>query len=874
MVDSARENPFSTTFSEGIFEQRYSQDMVVETKKETWWETANRVAHSVLGPFDKRIADDVAELIYQRKFIPGGRYLYCAGRPNHQINNCFLFRAEDSREGWGDILRKVAISIMTGGGCGTVGSDIRPRNTAIHGMGGVCSGAVSLAHCINNIVGEMRQGGTRRAALWYGLHWDHGDIDEFIKSKQWSDAIKRAKEEDFSIMAPLEYTNISVILDTLFFEAYNDPNHSLHKEAKRVFRKSVRTACEFADPGWSFDAYENEGENLRNAPVCADTWVLTSDGYQQVGDLLTESVTLWTGKQWAPSCLFTKTKENVDIVKIKMTGNREIRCDKEHPFLVESGGRVQAQYLKVGQELKVSLPNSGIYMPISNKAYTLGYLYGDGSFRNGRAEVTLCTEESKSCRNMLDSNVGYECSVTEKDKRGYTRIYYRKSDSLLNRFKDKFPEDVPKWNQDYFKVSFLAGLFDADGNWEPTQKKIRLCSKHVEFLNGTRRLLESIGILSHVSKNGISTYGQSQCYQLVVAVEYNDKFRETIPCQRVKIGPTGEKKSYVKVVGIEEDGQESVYCCDVKVSEHCFQAEGVLISNCTEVTSDTDSDICNLGSVVMPNIENVQEFRRVVELATKFLIAGTEYTDLPLPSMDQVRKDYRRIGVGLMGIHEWMMQRKLSFYELAFEHSRDQEFREWLKEYEDITELVAQSYSKRHGLNEPIKKRAIAPTGTISLVAETTSGIEAMNCVAYKRTYYENDKQMYEYVIDKAGKMAMEKYGYTPEDMEDAYTLSEDLETRISFQARVQDFVDMGISSTATLPKWGTEKNNESTIDKLADLIVKYGKRLRGFTVYPDGCKYGQPIIKVPYEEAWNNVGKKFEFNTPKHCSLEGGCDA
>lgn len=868
-------NPFSSEFSEGIFNDRYAQDIIVATKKESWWETSKRVAYSVLENFDKRLCEKVANAIYHRKFIPGGRYLYCAGRPKHQVNNCFLFKAEDTREGWGDLLKKIAVSIMTGGGCGVVYSPVRGRNTSIQGMGGVCSGAVSLMHCVNNIVGEMRQGGTRRAALWGGLHWDHPDAEEFITSKQWSDAIKEAKEKDFSIMAPLEYTNISLIQDTAFFEAIKDENHEQHKQAKDIFSRSVRIACQYADPGWSFDAYENEGENLRNAPVCADTWVLTDEGYQQVGSLLNEAVTLWTGRQWATSCLFVKTKEDAPILKVSLTGGRTIRCDKTHPFItgmLENGtiiARTEAQELRVGDEIAVSLPKLGMDLPLIERAYTLGYLYGDGSFRDGRAEVTLCSAESKLCKTSLTSSTGFNCKVTERDRRGYTRIYYRKEPIFFDRFKDKFPEDVTQWEQDYFRASFIAGLFDADGNWEPTRKKIRLCSKHRGFLDGTRRLLESLGILSHVSKNGVSTYGQSQCYQLVVASEYNDIFMRTIPCQRLMITETGKKGSYVKVVAIEEDGYEDVYCCDVKVPEHCFQAEGVLISNCTEVTSFIDSDMCNLGSVVLSSMKDLNEFEETLELATKFLIAGTEYTDLPMLDMDKIRKEYRRIGVGLMGVHEWMMQRRLKFRDIV-EYAP--EFNNWMERYYSVTNQTASKYSRRHGINEPIKKRAIAPTGTISIVAETTSGIEAINCVAYKRLHYVGNELHYEYVIDKAGKAAMDKYGIGPDEMEDAYTLSEEIETRIAYQAKIQDYVDMGISSTATLPKWGTDGNNENKAKELSDLLIKYGSRLRGFTVYPDGSKYGQPIQKVSFSEAWSHQGKKFKFQEPQHCKLEGGC--
>ena len=80
--------------------------------------------------------------------------------------------------------------------------------------------------------------------------------------------------------------------------------------------------------------------------------------------------------------------------------------------------------------------------------------------------------------------------------------------------------------------------------------------------------------------------------------------------------------------------------------------------------------------------------------------------------------------------------------------------------------------------------------------------------------------------------------------------LSKDVERRIKFQADMQDYVDMGISSTINLPAWDTEYNNENTVKDISLLIRKYAKRLRGLTFYADGSRGGQPLEQVPYEEA------------------------
>jgi ribonucleoside-diphosphate reductase alpha chain len=100
-----------------------------------------------------------------------------------------------------------------------------------------------------------------------------------------------------------------------------------------------------------------------------------------------------------------------------------------------------------------------------------------------------------------------------------------------------------------------------------------------------------------------------------------------------------------------------------------------------------------------------------------------------------------------------------------------------------------------------------------------------------------------------------------------AYDLAKDPERRIKFQADVQDYVDMAISSTINLPEWGTEHNNEDTVKPFAELLAKYAGRLRGFTCYPDGSRGGQPLTSVPYEEAIKHKGVVFEEND----SCKGG---
>ena len=285
---------------------------------------------------------------------------------------------------------------------------------------------------------------------------------------------------------------------------------------------------------------------------------------------------------------------------------------------------------------------------------------------------------------------------------------------------------------------------------------------------------------------------------------------------------------------------------------------------CTEVTSSDDSDVCNLGSLNFSRIDDIQELRDVTELATKFLLCGTVRADLPYQKVADVRQKNRRLGLGLMGLHEWMLGRGLHYGMSA-------ELRDWLDIYKGMSDKTSKEFADVLGVSRPIANRAIAPTGTIGILAGTTTGIEPIFAVAYKRRYLKNGTEWhYQYVVDSTAQTLVEKYGCDPDSIETALELAHDPERRIKFQANLQDYVDMGISSTINLPSWGSELNNPDKVDDFASLLARYAPRLRGFTVYPDGSRGGQPLEAVSYTEALQNLGEEFVETAHDICDITG----
>jgi ribonucleoside-diphosphate reductase alpha chain len=545
-----RDYSIFSDFARTTFTNKYAHNLKTTEGKEDWPRISRRVAKSVLSSVEAPpdMVDRTAQLIRERKWMPGGRYLYASGRPFHQVNNCMLFKADDSREGWSELMYKATMSLMSGAGIGGVYSWVREEGRRIRKTGGFATGPLALMKMKNESGRYIMQGGSRRSAIWAGLHWWHPDIHKFIHAKDWPAEVRALKEADFSFPGTLDMTNISVILDDDFFKAIENMKHPQHAQAHAVYWDAVEQMLKTGEPGFSIDIGENAGECLRNA--------------------------------------------------------------------------------------------------------------------------------------------------------------------------------------------------------------------------------------------------------------------------------------------------------------------------CTEVTSYDDSDICNLGSINLARIESLEEMREVVELSTAFLLAGTVYSLVPFPAVDRVREKNRRLGLGLMGLHEWLLVN-------GKQYGPDPDLDKYLEVYRDVSDEAAVKWAKEWDLSVPVKKRAIAPTGTIGIVAETTTGIEPMYCAAFKRRYLDGQKWRYQYVVESVAKRMVEDHGHDPNTLEDAMTLAGDVERRLQFQAHVQKYVDHGISSTINLPAWGNELNNKGTVQDMGRLFLKYLPELRGLTCYPDGARGGQPLTPVKYTTAMKHLGEVFEESVDV-CDMTG----
>jgi ribonucleoside-diphosphate reductase alpha chain len=348
-------------FARTITENKGYAHLKASGRREEWPEVAERVAFNVVAPFIPDLAPRVRKLIEERKLMPGGRYLYASGRAYPQVNSCFLFRAADSRDGpcgWADTVGKCVNALMTGGGIGVVYSDLRQEGASIRGLGGCSTGPLALMRMVNECARYVRQGGSRRSAVWAGLRWNHPDIFKFIMLKDWDEITVEGRRRDFNFPAPMDTTNVSIILDDLFFEAYNDRSHPLYNLACDVYWEAVRHMLRTGEPGFSVNVGENAGEELRNACLAGDTLVAVADGRGAVPikDLVGTSTPVYAANK--DGGVVTATMRNVrvtrrmaELLKITLSDGGELRVTPDHLVMLSSGKFAQAWTLTLGNNL-------------------------------------------------------------------------------------------------------------------------------------------------------------------------------------------------------------------------------------------------------------------------------------------------------------------------------------------------------------------------------------------------------------------------------------------------------------------------------------------------------------------------------------------
>ncbi len=348
-----------------------------------------------------------------------------------------------------------------------------------------------------------------------------------------------------------------------------------------------------------------------------------------------------------------------------------------------------------------------------------------------------------------------------------------------------------------------------------------------------------------------------------------------------------EQFGSAKILSIEAAGVATTY--DLYEPEtDTWITEGYVSRGCGEQPL-LPNEACNLGSLNVSKFArrgedgewsiDWDEMERVVRLAVRFLDDVIEMNPYPLPEIDATVKSNRRIGLGLMGWADLLFTMGIPYDSqeaidladrlMAFvkEKSHDQSAK--LAEERGPFPNWSQSIYKNDRQHRNSTVTTIAPTGTISMIAGCSSGIEPIFALAFEHRVKQPDgERVLTFVNETFERIAKEQGFYSdalmraiakrgalhdipgvPEDARRIFRTSHEIgyEWHVRHQAAFQRYTDNGVSKTINLPHGASEE------DVARAYLLAWELGCLGITVFRDGCK-GEQVL---------NVGIKKEVPVP-----------
>lgn len=325
---------------------------------------------------------------------------------------------------------------------------------------------------------------------------------------------------------------------------------------------------------------------------------------------------------------------------------------------------------------------------------------------------------------------------------------------------------------------------------------------------------------------------------------------------------------------------------------------------------------CNLGSInlgVMVDEENhidYERLRRVVKSGVHFLDNVIDRNKYPIPQIEEMSKANRKIGLGIMGLHDMLIKLGIPY---DSEEGREAAS-EVMKFIQDESKLASIELGKARGAfpnfkgsiydtrdDAPPMRNAttttIAPTGTLSMLADASSGCEPLFSIIYEKTCLDETKfdmtplsfrkillEMYKDDPKKADKVQdirqriiaddgrIGGIDEIPDDVKRVYRSAMEIDPldHVKMQGALQRFVDNAVSKTINLPR-------ESTIEDIRTIFeASYANGCKGTTIYRYGSKDSQILTagqKAPEERTFKDllylVAERFADEPPMNPSIK-----
>jgi len=610
-------------------------------------------------------------------------------------------------------------------------------------------------------------------------------------------------------------------------------------------------------------------------------------------------------------------------------GEGQFGQKKKLPFKVQNERRG-----KNGQRYQFNFPQEWS----KQLGWVLGWLIGDGWLRrdekDSRVGFTFSEENKlvmKKIKSIVNNWYGRKI-VAIKRENGVWHLSYH-SKYLIEFFErlgvkpvkaaqKQVPETIFTAPKEAV-IGFLQGLFTADGTvglqLKNRSKYIRLTSKSPLLLEQVQSLLLNLGIFSRIynrcrpprrvfpyitkagERKGYLTDGI--CFELNIGRTGMEDFIKKIGFlenrHQDNLVKAATISSYSQkfmdlVVGVKNTGkQETVY--DLSVSGiNSFFAHGLIVHNCGEQPL-YPNEACNLGSINLANMVegkkiNWSRLKETIQLAVRFLDNIIDVNPLPFKEITKAVLSNRRIGLGVMGWVDMLFELEIPYdsseaVSLARKVMKFVDKWAW-KASEELAEKRGPfpNFKKSiYGNGKPRRNATvttIAPTGSISIIAGCSSGIEPAFALAY--THRTNgrvldfinpvfEKKALNYRHGREIIKAVKKSGFltevkAPKKLKNIFKTAHEIQWRwhIRTQAAFQKHVDNAVSKTINLSSSAKKEEVRKAY------LFSYKAGCRGVTVFRDGCK-GEQVLNAGEEKEKPIKGRKVEVSVkPRPQAVKG----
>ena len=286
-------------------------------------------------------------------------------------------------------------------------------------------------------------------------------------------------------------------------------------------------------------------------------------------------------------------------------------------------------------------------------------------------------------------------------------------------------------------------------------------------------------------------------------------------------------------------------------------------------------EACNLGSInlakfVLENgdgpVIDYEGLKEVISATVRFLDNTIDMSKYPLPEIDEMVRGNRKIGLGVMGFADMLFQLKIPYNSDEALETAETVMRFIQENAHEASQSLAEergvfpNWEKSIFQDQGIKLRnatttTIAPTGTLSIIAGCSSGIEPLFALSFVRNvmdndkllevnpYFEevaNDRRFYsrELMDEIAKRGSIKKIKQIPKEVRKIFVTAHDVspDWHIRMQAAFQKYTDNAVSKTVNLPHDATKND----VMKVYNLANELG--CKGVTIYRDGSKENQVL--------------------------------